>query len=139
MAKGISFTGDKEILNNLKKSVKVMSETSQEGLMEIGERGVGILDRNTPVDQGRLRSSMSYTMSYTIANKIKVPVGGNGQDILRKSKPKDRVVIGTNVIYAEYVEFRSKNGSAGYMLRSYKQLVPIAKKVLATVVSKRFR
>lgn len=135
MAKGISFTGDKEILKNLEKSVKVMAKTAEEGLIEVGERGVAILDRNTPVDEGRLRASMSYT----IAKKVEAPLGGNGEDILRKNKADDQVVIGTNVIYAEHVEFRSKNGSAGFMLRSYKQLVPIAKKVLATVISKRFK
>ena len=135
MADGFKFTGSDDILKNLKDSVKVVSETTQEGLIEIGERGVAILDRNTPVDEGRLRSSMSYT----IANKVEAPLGGKGEDILRKSKDKDQVIIGTNVIYAAFVEYRAKNGSAGYMLRSYKQLVPIAKKVLETVLKKRFK
>ena len=135
MPKGISFEGDKEILENLIKSVKVMAKTTNEALIEIGERGVGILDRNTPVDKGRLRQSMSYTIS----GKVTAPLGGTGDDILRKSNNDDEVVIGTNVIYAEPVEFKSKNGSAGYMFRSYKQLVPIAKKVLGKFIKTRFR
>jgi len=132
----ITVLNEKEVLKNMNDSVKVMSKTVEEGLIEIGERGVEILDRNTTVISGRLRNSMSYT----IGGKVVDPLGADfADDKLRKNRKKDRVIIGTNVIYAPSVEYLAKNGSAGFMLRSYKQLVPIAKKIMATILKRRFK
>lgn len=126
----------REIQNNLEKQVKVVSKTLEEGLKEVGERAVGVLDRNTPVDEGRLRNSMSYT----IAGQVYDPLGADEtNDKLRKITDKDKVIIGTNVKYAARVEYLAKNGSAGFMLRSYKLLVPIAKRVLESVMRRRFK
>lgn len=112
---------------NLKKQMTIIAKTQTEGLIEIGERGVGILKLNTPVKDGRLRNSMSYT----IDGKSVDPLGAKfSEDKLRAIKDKDNVIIGTNVIYAARVEFLATNGSAGYMLRSYKQLKPQADKII---------
>lgn len=120
----------------LDKSVKVMSNTIEESFIEVGERAVSILDKNTPVQEGRLRNSMSYTIS----GKVFDPLGAMGSgDKLNPSKEKDRVIIGTNVVYAAWVEYMSNNGSAGFMLRSYKQLIPIAKKVVGEVIKRSFK
>ena len=133
----VEFVNMKEIEKNLLDSVKVMSKTVEEGLTEVGERGVGILDRNTPVGEtSRLRQSMSYTIN----RKVKSPLSPKSQaDVIRRAKTKDEVVIGTNVVYAAYVEYMAKNGSQGYMNRSYKQLKPIAKKIMATVIGRKFK
>lgn len=115
------------VQRNLAKLVKVVSSTQTEGLSEIGERGVDMLKRNTPIIEGRLRNSMSYT----IDNKSIDPLGAKfPQDKLRVNKEKDIVIIGTNVVYGPKVEFLSKSGSAGYMLRSYKQLKGVAEKII---------
>lgn len=121
---------NKRLNEVLRDSKKIQTK----GLIEIGETGVGILKLNTPVDEGRLRNSMSYTTD----GKSIDPLGAkNGDDKLRVSKDKTKVFIGTNVIYAPPVEFLAKNGSAGYMLRSYKQLKPRALKIMKATFSRR--
>jgi hypothetical protein len=129
------FVNMKEIEKNIDGVVKVASKTVEQGLMEVGQRGADIVKRNSPFISGRLRNSMSYTIN----NKVWSPYGGGGDDIIRKNSKKDEVVIGTNVIYAPYVEYMAKNGSAGFMLGSYKQLKPIAKKVMETVFKGAFK
>ena len=113
--------GDKEIIANLENVLKIVAKTQVEALEEVGQRGVGILKLNTPVDTGRLRNSMGYT----VANKVE-----GGENTVNRTSEKDSVYLGTNVIYAPSVEYRSKNGSQGFMLRSFNQLVPIAKKII---------
>lgn len=129
------FVNMKEIEKNLLNSVNVMSKTVTEGLAEVGERGVEILKRNTPVDSGRLRNSMSYT----IANRIHAPLGGRAEDTVNAHASKEEVIIGTNVIYGPHVEYMSKNGSQGFMARSYRTLRGIAKKVLDEAIRREFR
>lgn len=124
----MGLEGTEDVKRNLKKLVQVVSSTQVEGLTEIGERGVEILKRNTPVKDGRLRNSMSYTVD----RKSVDPLGADfARDKLRVNKSKDTVIIGTNVVYGPKVEFLAKNGSAGYMLRSYKQLKVVAEKIIA--------
>lgn len=126
--------GLKEVQKNIVEAIKIASTTNDEALIEIGERGVGILKSNTPVIEGRLINSMSYT----VAGKVIDPLGANApEDKLKVNKDKRVVVIGTNVIYAPWVEFMSKNGSAGYMRRSYNTLKPIATKIIKTMFKKR--
>ncbi len=131
----VRFTSNiKEINKNLMDLVKVVASTNIQALTEVGERGVGILRRNTPVKDGRLRNSMSYTLNGKVFDPLNAK---NDGDKLRVSNKKDRVIIGTNVVYGPRVEYLAKNGSAGYMLRSYKQLKPIAMKVMKTVFRRR--
>ena len=121
----------KDIIKNIDKFVKVAASNIEEGLDEVGLRGVGIIKKQSPTISGRLKNSMSYTRN----NKVK---GGTG-DILNKSSDKKTVVMGTNVIYGPRVEYTSTKGSKGFMLRSYKQLKPIAEKVLGTFIKKGLR
>jgi len=128
------ISGSVKFTDNTKKIINVMSKTQTEGLVEIGERGVEILKFNTPVKDGRLRNSMSYT----IDGKSIDPLGANNPaDKLRKINDDKNVVIGTNVIYGPKVEYMATNGSAGYMLRSYKQLKQVAEQIIRTVFKKR--
>ena len=105
---------------------KAVSKDIEEGLVEIGERGVKYLKLETPVDSGRLRNSMSYTTN----NKVYTPLGHNADDNLRRSSDKETVYIGTNVIYAPSVEYRARNGSAGFMFRAFKLLQKRAPQIL---------
>lgn len=130
----MALFGMDDAKRNLAKLVTVIATTATEGLSEIGERGVEILKRNTPVKDGRLRNSMSYTVD----GKSIDPLGAEQpSDKLRVNKKKDNVIIGTNVKYGPKVEFLAKNGSAGYMLRSYKQLKPVAEKIMQKAFKKR--
>jgi len=125
--------GMKDVLKNFDKAIKVASETTEEALIETGERAVGILKDNTPVDSGRLRNSMSYTTQGKVYN----PLGGT--DIVNRTTEKNTVVVGTNTVYAPRVEYMAQNGSAGFMLRSYKQLVPIAKAIFRDIFKRSFK
>ena len=118
---------EKKIIANLNNALKIVSKDVSEALEEVGQRGVGITKKNTPVDQGRLRNSIGYT----IGGKVE----GN-EDTVKASSDKSSVIIGTNVVYAAWVEYMAKNGSQGYMLRSYNQIVPIAKKIFETVLKR---
>ena len=128
------ITGEREIMKNLTKAIKVMSKTRVEALNEIGERGVAIIKDNSPVISGRLRNSMSYTTN----GKVVDPLGADKpQDKLKPLKSNEEVAIGTNVVYAARVEYMSNNGSEGYMLRSYKQLKKQAEQIIKSVFKKR--
>lgn len=122
--------GEKEVLKNLDNVIKIVAKTQKEALEETGQRGVAILKSNTPVDSGRMRNSESYT----IGNKVK---GYDDKtDALKPSNDDDSVIIGTNVIYGPSVEYMATNGSQGFMLRSYNQIKPIAKKIFETVLGR---
>ena len=114
---------------------KSVSNNIDEALLEIGERGVNYLKLETPVDSGRLRQSMSYTVN----KKVYTPLGNNASDNLKATKEKETVYIGTNVIYAPHVEYRAKNGSQGFMYRAYKKLRKTASKVLKQAMQKGMR
>jgi len=126
--------GLSKVNQNINNAIKSVAKTQTEGLIEIGERGVSILKDNTPVKDGRLRNSMSYTTD----GKVVDPLGANEpQDKLRALKDDNQVVIGTNVVYAAKVEYMATNGSAGYMLRSYKQLKGVAVEIMKKTFKKR--
>ena len=116
-----------DIIRNIDKAKKQIRLKEKKGLIKIGEQGVGILKLNTPVKEGRLRNSMSYT---TDGKSVDPLWADQPQDKLPVMKDDDIVVIGTNVVYGPRVEFIGK--SAGYMLRSYNQL---KKKVAKTMKS----
>lgn len=122
--------GQAEVERNLQNVLKIVAQSKAEALEEIGQRGVGIVKKNTPVDSGRLRNNMGYS----IGNKA---VGGD--DSVKASGDPNTVNIGTNVIYAAYVEYMAKNGSQGYMQRSFNQLLPIAKAIFKDVFKRGLR
>jgi hypothetical protein len=109
----MEIQGTEQVLANLNNVIKVVSKSTKEGLIEIGERGVNYLKIETSafVDTGRLRQSMSYT----IDNRVYNPLGN--QDNVNPTNEKDAVYIGTNVVYARHVEYLAKNGSQGYKSR----------------------
>lgn len=122
--------GQKEIEKNIDKAVKIVSKSIEEGLIESGERGVNILKKNSPVVSGRLRGSMSYTIDKKIYSPLKNSKN-KSTDTVKKTQDKDTVYIGTNVEYAQKVEYLSKTGSKGFMHRSYQILKGIVKKIVA--------
>lgn len=121
----------KKIIRNVDKFVDVQSKNVTEALEEVGLRGVARLKSNAPVDSGRLRNSMSYTIDGKVEK-----YEGNRKDALRKIRDKKTVMLGTNVEYARKVEYLSTNESKGFMLRSFLELKPIADKIFETVLGK---
>ena len=129
MAKTV-IKGLAEAIKNTERMMKIVAESRTEALDEIGMRGVGITKMNTPVDDGRLRQSMSYTIAgKTIGDGIR-------KDMIYENKADDSVVVGTNVEYAPFVEFipTSKSANLGFMLRSYRNLQPVARAILKKVL-----
>ena len=114
------------------KKFKAASENIDEALIEIGERGVGYLKLETPVDSGRLRNSMSYTVN----KKVYSPLGQSATDNVHRTSEKEAVYIGTNVVYAPSVEYLAENGSAGFMLRAYKKTKKAASLILKSGIVK---
>jgi len=130
----------KQIQLNLSKYLITFSKNVDEGMEEIGLRGVGIVKANTPVLKGRMRNSMTFTTKNKRGGLN--DSGGEAADInesiygLQHSTKDKEVYIGTNVVYGPSVEYTSNTGSKGFMLRSYQQLRPIAEKILATILRK---
>jgi len=83
-----------------------------EELVKLGFRIVRNAKRRTPVDTGRLRSSIHFVDNTGVLYSP----GGDVQP-LKKPSIKGVIRIGTNVKYAEYVEFGTRNQSAQPFLR----------------------
>ena len=124
----MEIQGTQEVLTNINNVIKVVSKSTEQALVEIGERGVNYLKFETPVDTGHLRQSMSYTVD----SKVYRPLGT--QDNVNPTNEKDALYIGTNVVYARSVEYLAKNGSKGYMLRAYKRTKEVAEQIMQKVI-----
>lgn len=87
--------------DNSKEVKAELDRKIQIALKMIGERAEEYAKKDCPVDTGRLINSLTYaTATENGAGK------GAGKDSKPHGKPeKDSVYIGTNVEYAEYVEF----------------------------------
>lgn len=137
---GVKVFGMKEILDNLEKKIKVISKSKKEALVEVGERGLGILKDNTPVGRypggGRLRASMGYSVNGESVKTLETP--RKSDDKIRAGGNKDSVIMGTNVDYGPPVEWIPSKSTAnlGFMRRSYKQLLPKAKQIFEEVMKK---
>lgn len=124
-------TSDPKVMQRaFDKKFKSIAENIEEAYLEVGERGVGYLKKETPVDTGHLRQSMSYTVN----KKVYHPLGNN--DNVKPTTDKDTLYIGTNVIYAPHVEYRSKNGSQGFMLRAYNRTKKSAKQIFENAIKR---
>lgn len=81
------------IIDNTAEVIKATEEQIMTGMAAIGEVGEGFAKQECPVDTGRLRASISYSVV----------------------EKKDRVstYIGTNVEYAIFVEYRNVSHRTG--------------------------
>ena len=120
--------GQAEIERNLKNVLKIVAESKEKALHEVGQRGVGILKPNVIPKTGRLRASMSYSLGSDVKMYDR-----DVNDAIKANGDNNTVNIGTNVVYGPYVEFLARNGSQGYMQRSFNQLLPIAKAIFKDV------
>lgn len=121
----VKLSGVKQTTSKLDSLIRSVSDTQPKVLHEIGQRAVGILKLNTPVDKGRLRQSMGYSLRGRVVSQA-----STANDKIAPNAEQDSVVVGTNVVYAEHVEYLSKNGSQGFFTRSYKQINVMAKAVI---------
>lgn len=78
-----------------------IAERKQQALSTVGETVTGTAKELSPVDKGRLRSSITYAFDGkppVFVNNVEVAPG-----IQRNGRaPKNTVLIGTNVVYARY-------------------------------------
>ena len=124
---GTKITGMNEVQRNLKKYQKEIPKVTTKGLMLVGETGVAILKQNTPVDEGRLRASMTYTID---GKQEGLESKATRSDAIDKNPKSNIVILGTNVIYARRVEYFAKNCSAGYFFRSFNQIQRVVKGIM---------
>lgn len=83
---------------------KELHNKIQLALRLIGETAEGYAKKDCPVDTGRLRNSITYATTNS---------RGSGDSIPNGIPEEDAVYIGTNVEYAQYVEFLSRNHKVG--------------------------
>lgn len=82
-----------ETKDNTKEVLSAMEKAIEQGLEAIGLTAEGHAKKETPVDTGRLRNSISH------------------------STDKDSAYIGTNVEYGVYVELGSRGRDGKHMLK----------------------
>ena len=157
----------KVIQREFDRKFKAVASNIDEGLIEIGERGVEYLKKGTPVDSGRLRGSMSYSVNKKVETPLWMGKNESG-DELNKHNLKDTVYIGNNVEYAPMVEFGhtgktglttdkqrrwffwalknnklkkadSKKAYIGFMFRAYKRLKSRAPTILKQAMQEGMR
>lgn len=96
--------------------IKACEEAIMRGLAAIGEVAEGYAKDDCPVDTNRLRGSLTYATAETHSDN---EPPANAADSAVKATPEPMTVyIGTNVEYAEYVEFRDiqhKSGKAHFL------------------------
>lgn len=77
------------------------------GLQMVGETAEGYAKDDCPVATGRLRNSIAWATKDATGN---TDVPANPEDSKPKATPEDLAVyIGTNVEYAEFVEYNEKS------------------------------
>lgn len=106
-------------IDNTEEVKKELEKKILKALSVIGEAAEGYAKEDCPVDTGRLRNSITYATheKHSKGNTHKHPKGKQNADpeeFEAHAKPdKNCVCIGTNVEYAQYVEFRSMEHITG--------------------------
>lgn len=87
----------------------------QNELVKLGLRTLRNAKRNAPVDTGRLRASITLADSEGLIQ----PIGAEAQqdDSVTATSDRFKVVVGTNVDYAKFIEFGTVNRPADPFLR----------------------
>ena len=85
-----------KFVDNSSKVEEAFKQQMRRGLEAIGQTAVGYAKEGTPVDTGRLRNSEDYSVS----------------------EEEKAVYIGTNVEYAQYVEFGHHSYAGRHFLKN---------------------
>ena len=106
-----------------KEVMQEMNRKMQLSLMAIGEKAEGYAKMACPVDTGRLRNSLTYVTAKTQSSPNTNKYQGGAADGQTDAHPSDykprgtaeddSVYIGTNVEYAQYIEFLSMEHKVG--------------------------
>ena len=91
-----------EIVDNSQEFIEEMKRKVEAGLAALGETASARAADVAPVDTGRLKNSISWA--------TKNQNGGRDEDSTPLANPEDNeVYIGTNVPYAKYQEYGTRN------------------------------
>lgn len=137
----MKITNEKEVMAKIDIATDKVLEARTMALHILGQQGVTFLKQQSPVETGRLRGSMSYSIDKQTTSPE--PHQTNiSKDFVGKNDRKDMVVIGTNVVYAPAVEYRQKKGtdkdkSIGFFNRAVNLLRQNAEKLLSEEIKKR--
>ena len=100
--------------------IKAIERATQQGLTAGAEMIEGEAKRtiteNKSVDTGRLRGSLSYSVSGSAPIGLE-PVGESQSDDGVRKSTKKSALIGTNVYYGKYVEFGTEKAKGKPFLR----------------------
>lgn len=92
-----------ELSDNSKEILEALGEQIGVALAAIGAEAEGYAKENCPVDTGRLRNSISFATS-TAHENTDTPKQ-SGDDDMHGTPEEGAVYIGTNVEYAEQIEY----------------------------------
>lgn len=97
--------------DNIKEILKELGERSEKALAAIGMECEGYAKAECPVDTGRLRNSIAWATTHDHGNTDSAMQDG---DDTPKATPKEQAVyIGSNVEYAERIEFQDMAHKVG--------------------------
>lgn len=111
---GLTF---KLTVDNTDEIEKVIGEKIKDGLLMCGETIEGYAKDDCPVDTGYLRNSITYGLSGEDVNNESYSdnagVKDGHYDSPAPSTQSNAVYVGSNVEYAEYVEFKDMSHISG--------------------------
>lgn len=96
-----------EVTDHSAEVLAELEEKVKSALEACGMEAENYAKRDTPVDTGRLRNSITYATTNSQG-------AGSGEDSTPHATPeKGTVYIGTNVTYAQFVELRDSRHTTG--------------------------
>lgn len=101
--------------NNINEVLKELEENAERGLKAIGAEASGYAAKETPVDTGRLRNSITWvTEDEQGGANAFGEQKAKPEDYATKAKPeKMTLYVGTNVEYAQYQEYGDYHHTSG--------------------------
>lgn len=110
-----------EIKDNTKEVLSALAKAKRQGLKAIGITAEAHAKKNTPVDTGRLRNSITHAISGETTAISSYSDNDNKQSwAYEGAAPNDQesaVYIGSNVEYAQYVELGSRGRQGIHFLQ----------------------
>lgn len=102
-------------VDNSKHFITAFEQACQNALNAIGSKAEGYAKQACPVATGRLHNSITYATStqHSKGNDRRGEHASAEEMAMKATPEKTAVYIGTNVVYAPYVEFLSMHHETG--------------------------
>ena len=123
----------RDVVNDI--DVALTAGLSAVGAFVEGEAAQIITD-NRNIDTGRLRGSITFSIDSNVSG-TKSPA--TASDAVSKESRKDTVVIGTNVQYAEFIEYAIRGKGKPFLRPAVDNNRRLIERILKTELNKRLR